>query len=205
MLAYLFFALLVKGEAEHLRSSRLRPDSTPPVVIDEPRALLPASTPWPGQMTFFSVYCRPADDQSAEQAIVRCRVRRALNNLDHKVVIVGEVREDVVDTAGRVLIPAGSKLIGQGFCDPERGRILARGRWTFYLSDHQIRVEGALLDATSKEGLTGEESEPGEDIAKIKQAIYRDGLYLHVPVGTEFILKLFGNASVADLDSAFDE
>jgi hypothetical protein len=96
-------------------------------------------------------------------------------------------------------------VVGQGFCDPERGRILGRGRWTFYMSDRQIRVQGTLLDETKKEGLPGEENEPGQDTAKIKRAIYRDGLYLYIPVGAEFVLKLTGNISVMDLGSAFDE
>jgi hypothetical protein len=60
------------------------------------------------------------------------------------------------------------------------------------------------LDETKKEGLSGEENEPGQDDAKIKQAIYRDGLYLYIPIGTEFMLKLTGNGSVMDLGSGFE-
>ena len=121
------------------------------------------------------------------------------------MTILGNVYEDVVGTAGEVLIPAGSKVIGQGFCDPEQGRILGRGRWTFYVGDHQISIEGRLLDESRKEGLPGTENETGQDNAKIKKAIYRDGLYLYIPVGTEFALKLTGNSSIADLGSALDE
>jgi hypothetical protein len=73
------------------------------------------------------------------------------------------------------------------------------------VSDHQISVEGALLDESKKEGLPGAENEPGQDNIRIKKAIYRDGLYLYVPVGTEFVLKLTGNSSIIDLGSAFDE
>jgi hypothetical protein len=205
MLAYLFLALLVKAEAEHARLLGTAPARRPPALVETPRVPQPVSTPWPGQMSFFSVYCGPTRDRLEEETIVTCRLRRAINNLDQKVVITGEVYQDVIDGAGRVLVPAGSKLVGQGFCDPEQGRILGRGCWTIYLSDHEIRVQGTLLDATRKEGLAGEENEIGPNIAKIKQAIYRDGRYLYVPLGTEFILKLFGNASVADLGSAFDE
>jgi hypothetical protein len=155
-------------------------------------------------MSFFSVYCGPGRDQSENEITVSCKVGRAVNNLDEKVIIVGNVYEDVVGTAGHILIPAGSKVIGRGFCDPARGRILGRGRWTFYLGNRQISVQGTLLDETKKEGLPGEENEPGQDDAKIKQAIYRDGLYLYIPIGTEFMLKLTGNGSVMDLGSAFE-
>jgi hypothetical protein len=205
MLAYVFFILLVKAEAEYARS--LEPELTsPPTAAGKTSGeVLPASTPWPGQMSFFSVYCGPQRDQFGNEIAVRCQVGRAVNNLEEKIIILGNVSEDVVGTAGQVLIPAGSKVFGQGFCDPERGRILGRGRWTFYVTDRQISVQGTLLDKGKKEGLPGEESEPSQDNAKIKKAIYRDGIYLYVPIGTEFVLKLTGSCSVTDLGSAFDE
>lgn len=205
MLAYLFFILLVKTEAERARSLGFRPASPPMLVEQAPRVVSAVRTPSPGQMSFFSVYCGPGKDQSQTDMVVRCKVGRAINNLDQKVIIVGNVYEDVVGAAGQILIPAGSKVVGEGFCEPERGRILGRGRWTFFVSDHQISVAGALLDATRKEGLSGEENETGQDNTKIKGAIYRDGLYLYVPVGTEFGLRLTGNISVTDLGSAFDD
>jgi hypothetical protein len=205
MLAYLFLVLLVKAEAERVHSIGLNRARSSQTVEQTPHMLLPASTPWPGQMNFFSVYCDPARDRPENRAIVRCKVGRAINNLDEKVVISGNVYEDVVGAGGQVLIPAGSKLVGKGFCDPERGRILGRGRWMFYVGDRQISVEGTLLDEGRKEGLSGEESETGQDNAKIKKAIYRDGLYLYVPIGTEFGLKLLGNTSVTSLGSAFDD
>jgi hypothetical protein len=204
MLACVFIVLLVKAEAEHAQSLELRLPSVPTAIERTPRDALPASTPWPGQMIFFSVYCSPERDQSENEISVRCKVRRAVNNLEEKVAIVGNVSEDVLGTAGQVLIPAGSEVFGQGFCDPQRGRILGRGRWTFYVTDRQISLQGTLLDVSRKEGLAGEESEPLQDNVKIKKAIYRDGIYLYVPIGTEFVLRLAGNGSVADLGSAFD-
>ena len=204
MLAYVFLILLVKAEAEHARSLELKLASSPVIIEKASREVLLAPTPGPGQMSFFSVYCGPDRDQSENEITVSCKVGRAVNNLDEKVMIVGNVYEDVVGAAGHILIPAGSKVIGRGFCDPARGRILGRGRWTFYVGNRQISVQGILLDETKKEGLPGEENEPGQDDAKIKQAIYRDGLYLYIPIGTEFMLKLTGNGSVMDLGSAFE-
>jgi hypothetical protein len=203
MLAYVFLVLLVKAEAERARSLELSFPSLPTAIEKMPRDASPASTPWPGQMSFFSVYCGPAGDQSEKEIVVRCRVRRAVNNLEERIIIAGNVSEDIIGAAGQVLIPAGSEVFGQGFCDPERGRILGRGRWTFYVTDRQISVLGTLLDVSRKEGLAGKETEPSQDSVKIKAAIYRDGIYLYVPIGTEFELKLTGINSVADLGSAF--
>ena len=204
MLAYVFLILLVNVEAEHARSLELKLASSPAIIEKASREILVAPTPGPGQMSFFSVYCGPERDQSDHEITVSCKVGRAINNLDEKVMIVGNVYDDVVGAAGDILIPAGSKVIGRGYCDPEKGRILGRGRWTFYVGNRQISVQGILLDETKKEGLPGEENEPGQDDAKIKQAIYRDGLYLYIPIGTEFMLKLTGNGSVMDLGSAFE-
>jgi hypothetical protein len=205
MLAYVFLILLVRAEAEHARSFAVRLPSLPTSIEKIPRGALPASTPRRGQMSFFSVYCGPERDLPDNEIAVRCKVRRAVNNLEEKVIIVGNVFEDVVGTAGKVLIPAGSKVFGQGFCDPERGRILGRGRWTFYVTERQISLQGTLLDTSRKEGLAGEESEASQDNVKIKKAIYRDGIYLYIPIGTEFVLKLTGSSSVTDLGSAFEE
>jgi hypothetical protein len=204
MLAYVFLILLVNGETNHARSLALKLASSPAIIAKASRETLVGPTSRPGQMSFFSVYCGSERDQSENEIIVSCKVGRAVNNLDEKVMIVGNVCDDVVGTAGHILIPAGSKVIGRGYCDPEKGRILGRGRWTFYVGDRQISVHGILLDETKKEGLPGEENEPGRDDAKIKQAIYRDGLYLYIPIGREFMLELTGNGSVMDLGSAFE-
>jgi hypothetical protein len=204
MLGYVFLILLVKAEVEQAQSFELKSASSPRTIEKVSRVPPPSSAPGLERMSFFSVYCGPGEDRPENAVTVSCRVGRAVNNLEEKVVIVGSVYQDVVGTAGRVLIPAGSKVIGRGFCDPERGRILGRGRWTFYVGDRQIRVQGTLLDETRKEGLPGAENEPGQDSAKIKQAIYRDGLYLYIPIGTEFMLRLSGEGSVMDLGSAFE-
>jgi len=126
MLTYVFLILLVKAEAEHARSLEPKHARSPTIIEKAPREVSPAPTPWPGRMSFFSVYCGPNSDQSENEVTVRCRVSRAVNNLDERVMVLGNVYEDVVGTSGQVLIPAGSKVVGQGFCDPERARILGR-------------------------------------------------------------------------------
>jgi len=113
--------------------------------------------------------------------------------------------EDVVGRAGKILIPVGAKIIGRGYCDAEAGRILSRGKWTFYASDHQITVDATLWDQTLKEGLEGTQFSEALDQERIKQAIFRDGAYVYVPSQTEFILELQGNITVQDLPSAFEK
>src|SRR3981189_172129 len=112
MLAYVFLILLAK--AEDARSLELKLASSPPIIEKASRKVLLAPIPGPGQMSFFSVYCGPDRDQSENEITVSCKVGRAVNNLDEKVMIVGNVYEDVVGAAGHLLIPAGFKVVRGG-------------------------------------------------------------------------------------------
>jgi hypothetical protein len=158
------------------------------------------------KMTMFSSYADTdaASDRQAKELRIRCKTIRGLNNIEPFVPIEAIILQDVISGAGNVLIPAGSKLIGRGYCDAEAGRFRSRARWTFYVADHQIAVDGTLFDMAGKEGLTGDENVAGADINRIKQAIYRDGIYLYVPADTPFDLSLRNNVSVGDLPSAFE-
>lgn len=158
------------------------------------------------KMTMFSSYADTdaASDRQANELRIRCKTIRGLNNIEPFVPIEAIILQDVISGAGNVLIPAGSKLIGRGYCDPEAGRFRSRARWTFYVADHQIAVDGTLFDMAGREGLTGDENVAGADINRIKQAIYRDGIYLYVPADTPFDLSLRNNVSVGDLPSAFE-
>jgi hypothetical protein len=161
------------------------------------------STPYPGEMSMYAVYAGTSEEKPDTELQVRCKTDRSVSNVDARVPIFGTVQEDVVSTAGKILIPAGSKVFGQGYCESEQARLLSRGHWTFYLSDHQIKIQGTLWDGTPLEGLAGEEVTKGLDENRVKQAIYRDGVYLYVPSGTDFTLRLKGAISVEDLPSAF--
>jgi hypothetical protein len=173
-------------------------------AIDNLSDCLPARAA--AQMTMFSSYADTdaASGRPANELRIRCKTIRGLNNIEPFVPIEAIILQDVVSGAGNVLIPAGSKLIGRGYCDAEAGRFRSRARWTFYVADHQIAVDGTLFDIAGKEGLTGDENVAGADINRIKQAIYRDGIYLYVPADTSFVLSLRNTVSVGDLPSAFE-
>jgi hypothetical protein len=172
-------------------------------VAGSARQSLPQPTPAlrSGEMSMYSEYVPAETDE--EKFKIRCKTERSANNVDIYIPIEAMVEEDVVGQSGKMLIPAGTKVIGRGYCDAETGRILSRGKWTFYVSDHQITVEATLWDETRKEGMEGTQFSEGLDLQRVKQAIYRDGAYLYVPSQTEFFLQLQGNITVQDLPSAF--
>jgi hypothetical protein len=173
------------------------------IVAEHAQQSSPPATPAlrSGEMSMYSEYVPP--ETYEEKFKVRCKTERSVNNVDTYIPIEAVAEEDVVGRAGKILIPAGTKVIGRGYCDPETGRILSRGKWTFYVSDHQITVEATLWDESRKEGMEGTQFSEGLDQERIKQAIYRDGAYLYVPSQTEFLLELQGNIAVQDLPSTF--
>jgi hypothetical protein len=200
----LFFILWVLAQSQV--SNRVAGEIVPPrrqIVAERAHQSLPQPAPAlrSGEMSMYSEYVPAESDE--EKLKVRCKTERSINNIDIYIPIEAVAEEDVVGRAGKILIPAGTKVIGRGYCDPETGRILSRGKWTFYVSDHQIAVEATLWDETRKEGVEGTQFSEGLDQERVKQAIYRDGAYLYVPSQTEFTLELQGNITVQDLPSAF--
>jgi hypothetical protein len=163
----------------------------------------PTPTLRPGEMSMYSAYA--AEEAEEQKLKVRCKTDRSLNNIEIHIPIEAVAEEDVISRAGKILIPSGTKVVGQGYCDAEAGRIVSRGKWTFYASDYQVRVNGTMRDATRKEGLAGTQFAEGLDQERVKQAIYRDGAYLYVPSQTDFILQLEGNIEVQNLPSAYDK
>jgi hypothetical protein len=153
------------------------------------------------QPSFFSAYSPATTNESL--VTVHCKTLRDINNLNERITIVGNVQEDLVSSVGKIIVPAGTKVIGEGFCDPERNRILSHDRWTFYVSDHLIRVTAAMLDPLNAEGLKSIQ-DPNLNDSGVKQAIYRDGTYINVPDGSDFFLRITGNVTIEELNSAFE-
>ena len=195
MLPYLFFVLFINAKVAELDHSAAQHS-----LASARSTGLGAPV---GQPSFFSVYS-PVVEPSETQVTVHCRTLRDVNNLDQRITIVANVQEDLVSSVGKIIVPAGTKVIGEGFCDPDRDRILSRNRWTFYLSDHLIRVTATMLDPLTAEGLRSTQ-DPNLNDAAVKQAIYRDGTYINIPDGSDFLLRVTGNISIEELDSAFDE
>jgi len=196
MLPYLFLVLFINAKVAALDHSAAQHT----VALAKPLGLGASIA----QLSFFSTYSPTADAANDLQVTVHCKTLRDVNNLDKRITIVGNVQEDLVSSVGKIIVPAGTKVIGEGFCDPESNRILSHGRWTFYVSDHLIRVTATMLDPLSDEGLRSGQ-DPNLNDPGVKQAIYRDGTYVNIPDGSDFLLKITGNVSIEELNSAFDD
>jgi hypothetical protein len=195
MLPYLFFVLFVNAKVAALDHSTGQHSLASAKATG---AGVPVTQP-----SFFSAY-NPVTETSETQVAVHCKTLRDINNLEQRITIVGNVQEDLVSSVGKIIVPAGTKVIGEGFCDPDRNRILSRDRWTFYVSDHLIRVTATMLDPLNAEGLRSTQ-DPNLNDTGVRQAIYRDGTYINIPDGSDFLLRITGNISIEELNSAFDE
>src|SRR5438132_14026651 len=99
---------------------RVSGDVAPPgrgIVAERSKRPLPDATPElrPGQMSMFSAYV-PLEAEE-EKCKLRCKTVRSLNNVDIHIPIEDVVEEDVVGQSGKILIPAGTIVVGQGYCD----------------------------------------------------------------------------------------
>ena len=192
MLPYLFLILFVNAKVAGLDHANREHQSTKVTGLAGTGA----------QPSFFSAYA-PGTETDESRVTVHCKTLRDINNITERIAIVGNVQEDLVSSAGKIIVPAGTKVIGEGFCDSGRNRILSRDRWTFYVSDHLIRVTATMLDPLNAEGLKSAQ-DPNLNDAAVKQAIYRDGTYIDIPDGSDFLLRITGNVSIEELNSAFD-
>jgi hypothetical protein len=195
MLPYLLLVLLINAKAAAIdQSTRWR-------SLDATH--LTTASLSPQQPSFFSAYSPPEETRETEVA-VHCKLSRPISNLDQTVTIIGVVQQDLVSSKGKIIVPAGSKVVGEGYCDAERNRIMAKNKWSLYVSDHLIRATATMFDPLNSEGLKNS-ADPNLNEPGVRQAIYRDGAYVSVNAGSDFLLRVTGNISIEDLNSAFLE
>ena len=79
--------------------------------------------------------------------------------MDGSVTIPGVVTQEVVSSAGKILIMAGSRVVGSALLDPENGRFKSDGLWSVIFDDTELKVQAELLDRPSGlPGILGQET-----------------------------------------------
>jgi hypothetical protein len=180
-------------------------------VSDQPQNSAEAGTTQdheraPSRMAFVSV--RTADDAAGEGvgAMIPCRLEAPLSNAKDgsKMVIRGVVTDNIAGSSGKIVIEAGTKVLGVGHIDTLAGRIKSYGTWTLVSAYHSLRTRARLLEYVGgREGMRGQKISL-EPPALQKQAIIRDGIYLYVPDQHDFTLELLGEFRLEDLPPAED-
>jgi hypothetical protein len=133
---------------------------------------------------------------------IQCRTDVPISNARRRnITIHGVVTQDVVSSKGKILIMAGSRVIGRAAIDPENGRLKSTGLWTIFCDTAEITVQARLLDRIEgMAGILGQE-DSNENQALQREAVARDGRYVFLRDKASFALEVYGDISLRDVKS----
>jgi hypothetical protein len=140
-------------------------------------------------------------------ATIPCRLAGAVSNGadGHHIVINGVVTDNIAASSGKILIEAGTRVVGSGWLDTLAARIKGSGKWSLVTNNHVLKFDASLLEyAGGLDGLRGVETSPEPDAVQ-RAAVVRDGLYLYVPDRRPFALQIKGGFELSDLEPAREE
>jgi hypothetical protein len=146
---------------------------------------VPASAPAP--ITMLSIRTDPSGSSAANALGIQCRTYVPVSNVRHRNVIIhGVVTQDVVSSAGKILIMAGSRVVGRAAFDLENRRLKSNGPWTVFSDGTEIKVQARLLDGFGgMAGILGQGTSNESETLQ-REAVARDGRYVFVPERASF-------------------
>jgi hypothetical protein len=153
-------------------------------------------------VTMLSIRVDPPERNAAQRLAIQCRTSEAISNAHGRTVTIhGVVTQEVVSSTGKILIMAGSRVVGSGLLDPENGRCKSDGLWSIVFDDTELKVQAQLLDRPAGlPGMLGQEK-PKQDEALQTEAVERDGCSIFIPRNAPFVLELHGEILLRDLKS----
>lgn len=161
-----------------------------------------AQTPLSARVTMLSIRDDPPGQAMPTTLAVQCRTSAAISNVHGRAVTIhGVVTQEVVSSAGKILIMAGSRVVGPGLLDPENGRFKSDGLWSIFFDGTELKVRAQLLDRPAGlPGMLGQEGS-NKDEALQREGITRDVRPIFVPRDAPFVLELRGEIQLHDLNS----
>jgi hypothetical protein len=151
--------------------------------------------------TMLSIRVDSLERNAAKRLAIQCRTSEAIRNAHGRTVTIhGVVTQEVVSSTGKILIMAGSRVVGSGLVDPENGRCKSDGLWSIVFDDTELKVRAQLLDRP--EGLPGMlgQEKPNQDQA-LQTEPERDGRPVFIPRNAPFVLELHGEILLRDVKS----
>ncbi|MBV8141902.1 MAG: hypothetical protein JOZ60_07655 [Verrucomicrobia bacterium] len=161
-----------------------------------------AQAPLRARATMLSIRADSPGQATPARLIIQCRTSVPISNAHGKAVIIdGVVTQEVVSPSGKILIMAGSKVVGSGRLDLENGRFKCDGLWSIFFDGIELKVRAQLLDRPhGLAGISGQEG-PREDEGLQDDAVKRDGRPIFVPQGAPFVLEVDGEMQLHDFNS----
>jgi hypothetical protein len=149
-------------------------------------------------ITMLSIRVDPVQNTMAKTLAIQCRTSVPFSNAHGRTVTIhGVVSQEVVSSTGKILIMAGSRVVGSGQFDLENGRFKSDGPWSIFFDDTELQVQAQLLDRPA--GLPGilGQAALNEDEALRR----RDGRSIMVPRNASFVLEVRGEIQLRELNS----
>jgi len=187
--------LCLRSFDRKLVAAEIEPRKVPTVV----EALL---SPTPAPVTMLSIRADSPEEPTANVLLIECRTSLAVSNAHGRAVSIhGIVTQEVVSPAGKILIMAGSGVVGSGLFDPESGRLRSDGVWTIVFENTEMKVRALLLDRPGGlRGVIGQVKQ-GESVLATASADSEGGRLVVVPANAPFTLELHGEIQLRDLAS----
>jgi hypothetical protein len=153
-------------------------------------------------VTMLSIRAEPTEPIESKTLAIQCRTSVAVHGLDATpVTIHGVVTQEVVSSSGKILIMAGSKVVGSGLLDSENGRFKSDGLWSLFFDDTELQVQAQLLDRPAGLlGLLGQEDANEEETLR-KGEVRKNKRSIFVPRNAPFVLQIHGEILLRDLPS----
>jgi hypothetical protein len=162
-----------------------------------------AKTQASGAITMLSIHVDPTERSLAKSLVIQCRTSLAINSAHGRTVTIhGVVTQEVVSSVGRILIMAGSRVVGSARLDPENGRFKSDGLWSVFFDNTELKVQAELLDRPSgMPGILGRAISNENEALQMDPVIRDDDCSILVPRNTPFVLQLHGEILLRDLNS----
>jgi hypothetical protein len=162
---------------------------------------MPIATPAPG--TMLSIRADPPAEPAANVLSIQCRTKFAVSNAHGPAVAVhGVVSQEVVSSEGKILIMAGSRVVGSGVLDQESGRLGSDGLWSIFFDNTEMKVRARILDRPGGViGVIGQVKVAECGVSKANTGA-GGGRLVVVPANVPFTLELHGEIQLRDLASS---
>jgi hypothetical protein len=152
--------------------------------------------------TMVSIRFDPPEQSTAKTLAIQCRTSVAIVAAQGGMVTIrGVVTQEVVSSVGKILIMAGSRVVGSALLDSENDRFKSNGLWSVFFDNTELKVQAELLDRPSgMPGLLGQEvlNKNGD---RQRDSVTQDGCSIFVPRSAPFVLELRGEILLRDLMS----
>ena len=148
--------------------------------------------------TMLSIRVDPVQNSMAKTLAIQCGTSVPVSNAHGRTVTIhGVVSQEVVSSAGKILIMAGSRVVGSGRLDLENGRFKSDALWSIFFDDTELQVQAQLLDRPAGlPGVLGQEALIEDEVLR-----RRDGRCFIVPRNAPFVLEVRGEIQLRDLKS----